>query len=70
MEHRNWQCPKCDTGSYEKGRFSAVGGGLSRFFNFQNKKFSTVTCRRCRFTEIYKTSPGKLESFFDLLSGG
>ena len=70
MEHRNWQCPKCRHGVYEKGQFSAVGGSLSRFFNFQNKKFSTVTCRQCHFTEIYKTAPGKLESVFDILSGG
>lgn len=65
MEHRNWQCPKCDFQDFEVGQFAATGGGASKFFNIQNKKFSTVTCTRCKFTEIYKAETSTLGNVLD-----
>lgn len=71
MKYESWQCSKCNHYEYEKDQFAATSGKLlSRIFDFQNRKFTTVTCKKCQFTEIYKTTPGKLESVFDLLSGG
>ena len=71
MEHESWQCPKCNHYDYETDQFAATSGKfVSRMFNFQNRKFSTVTCKKCHFTEIYKTTTGKLENVFDILSGG
>ena len=71
MEQRSWQCPKCERHDYEVGQFAATSGKvLSRMFNFQNRKFTTITCNNCQFTEIYKTTPGKLATVFDFLSGG
>ena len=71
MKRRNWQCPKCDQHEYEVGQFAATSGTiLSRMFNFQSRKFSTITCKKCQFTEIYKTTSGKLVTFLDIFSGG
>ena len=71
MRDKNWQCPKCSHHKYEIAAFAATSGGiLSKIFNFQNKKFSTISCKQCQFTEIYKTTTGKLGSILDLLSGG
>jgi hypothetical protein len=68
MEHKIWVCPKCDNNSYETGQFAATGGGLSKIFDVQNKKFSTVTCTRCKFTEIYQAETSTLGNIFDLFT--
>ena len=48
LQHNNWQCPKCQDSEFEEGQIATTGGGLSKFFNVQNKKFATVTCTRCK----------------------
>ena len=65
MEHKNWRCPKCDGKEFEPGRMAATGGGLSRFFNIQNKKFTTLTCTTCMYTEIYRTETSALSNVLD-----
>ncbi len=65
MEHNNWQCPKCQNKEFEAGQFAATGGGLTKLFNIQNKKFTTVTCTSCQYTEIYKTDTSTLSNVLD-----
>ena len=65
MEHKNWQCSKCQNKEFETGQFAATGGGLTKFFNIQNKKFTTVTCTRCWYTEMYKTDTSTLGNVLD-----
>jgi predicted nucleic-acid-binding Zn-ribbon protein len=65
MQHANWQCPKCRHTDFEEGQFAATGGGLTKFFNIQNKKFRTITCGRCGFTEIYKRGTSTFENVLD-----
>ena len=48
---RGFQCPKCDNTEYETGQFRAVGGTLSKIFDVQSQRFTTVTCTRCRYTD-------------------
>lgn len=55
---------------YETDQFQATGGTFSKMFDVQNKRFSTVSCRKCRFTEIYKADSSELENIFDFLIGG
>lgn len=69
MNHDNWQCLKCENPEFETGQFAATGGGLSKMFDIQNKKFTTVTCTRCKFTEIYKAETSMLGNVFDLFTG-
>ena len=68
MEHRNWQCPKCSHTVFDTDTFAATGGGLSKIFDIQNKKFSTVTCAHCKFTEIYRADTSTLGNVFDLFT--
>ena len=70
MEHRKWQCLKCHNKNFETGQFAATGGGLSKFFNVQNKKFATVTCTRCKYTELYKGDQSTLGNVFDFMTRG
>jgi|GEM_PF-95410 len=65
MQHRNWQCPKCKNRHFETGQMAATGGGLWKFFNIQNKKFTTITCTKCNYTEMYKTESSTLENVLD-----
>ena len=65
MQHENWKCAKCKNQEFEAGQFAATGGGASKFFNIQNKKFATVTCTRCKYTEIYKADTSTLSNVLD-----
>jgi len=65
MEHENWECPKCRNKEFETDQFAATGGGLTKFFNIQSKKFSTITCTRCKYTEIYQASTSTLGNILD-----
>ncbi len=65
MTNLNWECPKCNNTQYEEDVLAATGGGVTKFFNVQNKKFITVSCTKCRYTEMYKTESGTLENIID-----
>ncbi len=69
MQKSSWQCPKCKSTEYETDQFAATGGGLTKIFDIQNKKFNTVSCTHCGFTEIYKAGKsGTLENIIDLFT--
>jgi predicted nucleic-acid-binding Zn-ribbon protein len=65
MQHDKWECPKCQNKEFETDLFSATGGFLTKFMNIQSKKFTTVTCTRCKYTEIYKTKTSALGNVLD-----
>ena len=69
MQHDNWQCPKCQNKKFETDHFAATGGGFTKFLNVQNKKFATVSCTECKYTEIYKADTSALGKLFDFLGG-
>jgi predicted nucleic-acid-binding Zn-ribbon protein len=68
MHHDNWKCPKCGNVEYKTGQFAATGGGFAKIFDVQNKKFSTVTCVRCKYTEIYQVQSSSLGNIFDFFT--
>ena len=69
MNHRNWRCAKCDHKEYATDEFRATGGVLAKIFDVQNKRFTTVICERCSYTEIYRTTGSKLGDVFDFFTG-
>ncbi len=60
MEKRQYVCCKCGCTEYDHDQFQATGGNFSKLFNVQNKKFITISCKKCGYTELYrsKTSTG------------
>jgi len=68
MEHKNYQCPKCDNRSYTVGQMRATGGTLSKIFDVQTEKFTSVTCNRCTHTEFYKTKTSGISNVFDFFT--
>ena len=66
----NFRCPKCQNTSFETGEFRAAGGFLTKVFDVQSKKFTTVICSRCRYTEIYQADSSTLGNIFDFFTSG
>jgi len=64
----DYTCPKCGNTTCETGQFRAAGGFLSKIFDVQSKRFTTVTCTRCRYTEIFKADSSMLGNIFDLFT--
>lgn len=63
----NYKCAKCGGVTCEVVEVSTTGGGIARFFDFQNRRFSAVVCDRCKFTEFYRTKASGLSKVIDLL---
>ncbi|MBN1164581.1 MAG: zinc ribbon domain-containing protein [Candidatus Krumholzibacteriota bacterium] len=68
MKQLNYKCPKCAHTEYDLGEFRATGGFWTKVFDIQNKRFSTVTCARCKFTEIYQAESSMLGNIFDFFT--
>ncbi len=69
MEKKQYVCPKCGGMEYESDQFQATGGNFAKIFDVQNKKFTTVSCRMCGYTELYKTESSTGWNVLDFLIG-
>ncbi|KGE71101.1 zinc ribbon domain-containing protein [Spirochaeta lutea] len=65
---RGWTCPKCGCQEYDLDQFQATGGTFAKLFDVQNKKFRTVSCADCGFTEIYRSKTSGASNIFDFLT--
>lgn len=68
MQNLNFTCAKCSNTQYEVGEFRAAGGFWSKIFDVQGQRFSTVTCTRCKYTDIYKADTSMLGNIFDFFT--
>lgn len=68
MQTLNFRCTKCGGMEYEIGEFRAAGGFWTKIFDIQSARFSTVSCRRCHYTEIYKADSSTLGNIFDFFT--
>ncbi|MBU8921967.1 MAG: zinc ribbon domain-containing protein [Bacteroidales bacterium] len=68
MKSLNYKCPKCMNTGYDIGEFRATGGFWTKVFDVQNRKFATVTCTRCQYTEIYRSESSMLGNIFDFFT--
>ena len=63
-------CAKCRHTECETDEFRATGGNLAKFLDVQNKKFTTVSCKQCGYTELYRGDTSRLSNIFDFIAGG
>ena len=66
-EYQNYVCPKCGGREFEYDQFQATGGNFAKLFDVQNKKFITISCVNCDYTELYRsetTSGWNILDFF------
>ena len=67
-QNLNYTCPKCGNRTYSTDQFRATGSYLAKVFDIQSKRFTTVTCDRCTYTEIYKADSSMLGNVFDFFT--
>ncbi|MBL4707972.1 MAG: zinc ribbon domain-containing protein [Flavobacteriales bacterium] len=69
MNELRYTCPKCSNNSYQTGEMRATGGMLSKIFDVQTEKYTSVTCQRCSYTDFYKVKSSQLGNVFDFFTG-
>ena len=65
-----YKCAKCEHTAFESSEMRATGGFLAKIFDVQSRKFTTVTCKQCGYTELYKADSSMLGNIFDLFTNG
>jgi predicted nucleic-acid-binding Zn-ribbon protein len=69
MNLKEYSCDKCGVKTYKSGELRTTGSGVSRFFNLQNQKYTTIACTECGFTEMYRMDGGgKAGNILDILT--
>lgn len=69
IKKANYKCPKCSSSLCEIGKIYAAGNFLSKILNIQAKRFTTVTCSQCKYTEFYKgNNAGAWENVLDFIA--
>ena len=63
-----YKCLKCGHTSFTSSEMRATGGFLTKIFDIQSKRFTTVTCDHCKFTELYQTDSSTLGNIFDFFT--
>lgn len=63
-----WKCIKCENAEFVKDQFQATGGNFAKIFDIQNKKFITVSCTKCGYTEMYRTDTTTGMNVLDFLT--
>ena len=54
MKIENWTCVKCQYDKHKKEEVRVVGGFWSKIFNIQTKKYESIICKNCSYSEFYK----------------
>ena len=70
MEKKNYICPKCGCTRYTADQIQTNGGDFAKIFNVQNKKFTTVSCDQCGYTELYRSETSAGMNILDFLLNG
>lgn len=70
MDKQQYVCPKCANETYEADQFQATGGNFAKIFDVQNKKFVTISCTRCGYTELCRATSSEGWNVLDFLLGG
>ncbi|MDD6794508.1 MAG: zinc ribbon domain-containing protein [Clostridiaceae bacterium] len=68
MDKKQYICPKCGCMHYESDQLQAAGGNFAKLFDVQNKKFITISCSDCGYTELYKANTTKGMNILDFLT--
>lgn len=70
MERQQFVCSKCGCQHYESDQFQATGGNFSKIFNVQNKRFITISCSACGYTELFRAETTAGWNILDFLLNG
>jgi predicted nucleic-acid-binding Zn-ribbon protein len=59
-------CPKCSHPDWQTGQVRVAGGWWSSIFDLETRRFTSISCNRCSYTELYKTEASNLSGVVDL----
>ena len=62
-------CPKCGHTDVEVDSISTTGGGLSKMFDIQNRRFRVVSCTNCGYSELYRDTGSSSSDLADIFFG-
>ena len=65
LHNYRYNCPKCGNKQYSLGELRAPGSFATKLFNIQNLRFTTITCDRCFYTEMFKTKSSQFGNVVD-----
>jgi len=68
MQKKQYVCPKCGNKHYEADEMRATGGVFAKIFDVQNKKFTTISCTQCGYTEFYKRTSSSFGNVLDFFT--
>lgn len=68
MEAKKFVCPKCQCEEFISDKMQATGGNMAKLFDIQNKKFITISCKQCGFTEFYRAETSTGMNILDFLT--
>ena len=68
MQELNFTCTKCGNMQCEIGEIRAAGGFLGKIFDVQSKRFTIVTCTKCKHTELYRAKSSAMGNIFDFFT--
>jgi uncharacterized protein len=62
-------CPKCGNLELEVGQVYMAGSLATKIFNIQNRRFTTLTCTKCQYTEFFKIPMKNIHNVLDFFVG-
>lgn len=62
-----YACPKCGSRLCTAGEIRTTGSFLTKIFDIQNRRFTSVTCSNCKYTEFYSITSRKIGNILDFL---
>ncbi len=69
MSQQQYVCDKCGCTQYVSDQFQATGGNFAKIFDIQNKRFITISCCQCGYTELYRAQTDTGMNVLDFLMG-
>ena len=67
---QQYSCAKCGCTHFVSDQFQATGGNFAKLFDVQNKRFITISCAQCGYTELYRAETDSGWNILDFLIGG
>lgn len=64
-----YSCPKCDNHEFEIGEVFMAGSVIAKIMNMEFRRFTSVTCTKCTFTELFKTPKKDIQNVLDFVIG-
>ena len=63
-----YSCPKCGSRICEIGEIRTTGSFITKILDIQNRRFTSVTCAGCKYTEFYNVPSKKLGDILDFMT--